>query len=262
MIRLGLCSGACITRDVKGVLALARAARIEGVEWTADAPSHADDLPAASQAMIATLEAGLATVSFATLYRAGVEDSGFARFDALLNVASAMQAPIMRLFARAGVKDGTRSPLAEELRQLGDRAARKGITLCLSLGRGTSLDRYDRAVSLVAAVDHDFVRLAWEDLPGASAKEATAALEEAGALAGLVVARCADRSGTPRPIAGDEGHWLERIRAFRRAAPDPGMSSFLLLASARPEGKAGEDSLIADANALRAIIAEVESSKS
>jgi hypothetical protein len=263
MIRIGLCSGAFITRDIKGVIAVASAARLDAIEWAADAHIGQGDLKAAEAAMMSTLMAGLSTASYATLYQAGSEEGDFARFDALLGVASILQAPIMRLYARGGaqapeegVEDRALAELGSALGRLGDRAAARGITLCLSMGRGTSLDRYDRASRLVAAVGHDFVRLAWEDLPTASARDATAALERAGRFAALVVARCAGRDGIS--VSVDKEAWRERIRAFKRAEADPKMSGFVLLGAARSEGPAGEESLERDATVLRELVAEVE----
>jgi hydroxypyruvate isomerase len=221
MIRLGLCSGTCITRDMQGVIAAAVAARLDAVEWAADLHVGAGDIKAAEEAMIATLMAGLTTASYATLYQAGGEDEGRARFDALLQTAAALQAPNMRIYAYAehqALSETERmKALASELRRLGDRAAQKGVTLCLSMGRGTYLDRYDRAQSLVEATGHNFVRLAWEDLPGARAEGATAALEGVGRLAELLVARCAGRDGSAHRISA-EARRLERSRLARLQA--------------------------------------------
>lgn len=268
MIRLGLCSGACITRDIKNVLAVASAARLDAIEWAADVHVGAEGSRAAEEAMMATLQAGLTTASYATLYRAGSEDGDFSRFDALLKIASLMQAPIMRLFACGNGGPPDKGPAGEAelpaslvsaFARLGDRAAERGITLCLSMSRGTFLDRYDRAARLIAAVDHDFVRLAWEDLPNASAAEATAALKVAGRYAGVVVAKCAGKDGSPNAIAAGSEAWRERIQAYRRFEQDPKMSSFVLLGAARGEGAEGQDSLASDAKALRDLIAEPSS---
>jgi 3-dehydroshikimate dehydratase len=265
MIRLGLCSGACITRDVKGVIAAAHAARLDAVEWAADLHIPAGDLKAAGEAMIATLMAGLTTASFATLYRAGGEDEDYRRFEALLGTAATLQAPIMRIFACANHHQGTEmdklEAQASELRRLGDQAAGKGITLCLSMGRGTCLDDYDRAQRLLEATRHDFVRLAWEDLPGAKAGKATLALEALGGFAGILVARSAGRDGVARPIAAEEEAWRSRLGAFKLTEADPKMGSFVFLGATREEGKAGEESLAADASALRALIEEIEPKK-
>lgn len=265
MIRLGLCSGTCITRDMQGVIAAAVAARLDAVEWAADLHVGAGDIKAAEEAMIATLMAGLTTASYATLYQAGGEDEGRARFDALLQTAAALQAPNMRIYAYAehqALSETERmKALASELRRLGDRAAQKGVTLCLSMGRGTYLDRYDRAQSLVEATGHNFVRLAWEDLPGARAEGATAALEGVGRLAELLVARCAGRDGSAHRISAEAGAWSARLRAFKLAESDPKMGSFVFLGAMREEGKAGAESLAADADALRALVDEIEPRK-
>ena len=120
--------------------------------------------------------------------------------------------------------------------RLGDRAAKKGIMLCISMARGTSLGGYEQIAGLAEAARHEFIRLAWEDLPGSKPAEATAALVSAGRFAGLILARCAGRDGRPRAVAEDEGAWKERLIAFRRVEPDPKMGSFVLLCASRPEG--------------------------
>jgi 3-dehydroshikimate dehydratase len=265
MIRLGLCSGACITRDIKGVISAAQTAGLDAIEWAADLHIPAGDPKKAGEAMIATLMAGLTTASFATLYRAGAADDGYERFEALLGTASSLQAPIMRIFTCAENNRGTEKEgleaLASELRRLGDMAAGKGITLCLSMGRGTCLDDYDRAKRLLEETRHDFVRLAWEDLPGSKADKATQALAALGGLAGILVARSAGRDGSARPIAEEEEAWRSRLGAFKLTEADPKMGSFVFLGATREEGEAGEASLKADANTLRALVGEIEPKK-
>jgi hypothetical protein len=260
MIRLGLCSNFCITSDAKGVIAAAVAARLDVIEWASDVHLGAGEHRAAEELMIATLTAGLTTASYSTLYQAGAEDSGFKRFDALLAIAAILQSPLMRIYAffeRAAVAD-RREDLASELKRLGDRAAVKGITLCLSMGRGTGFDGYERATRLVAEAGHEFVRLAWEDLPTARPEDATRALEGLGGKAGLLIARCSSRDGKPRPLAEEAAAWRMRLGAFKRAEKDAKMSSFVLLGAPRDEGEAGRASLAADAQALRELVAELE----
>lgn len=253
MIRLGLCSGACITRDIASVIATASAAGLDAVEWAADAHVGAGDPKAAEAAMIATLMAGLTIASYSTLYRAGSEDDGFKHFDALLGIASTLQAPLMRMYACAKLPE---DEACSELMSLGDRAAKKGIRLCLSMGRGTGLGDYRQVARLAATIKHDFIRLAWEDLPGCKPGEASAALEGAGSFAAVLVARSAGRDGKPRAIAEELGAWRRRISAFKKAEMDPKMGSFVLLGASRAEGPAGDESLANDVKTLRALIAE------
>jgi hypothetical protein len=265
MIRLGLCSNSCITCDARGVIAAAAAAGLDTVEWASDAHLGAGEHRAAEELMIATLTAGLSTASYSTLYQAGAEDGGFKRFDAFLAIAAILQSPLMRIYAcgERGAEAGAdrQGELASELRRLGDRAAVKGITLCLSMGRGTGFDGYDRAAKLVAETAHDFVRLAWEDLPTARPEEATGALEGLGGQAGLLIARCSSRDGRAKGVAEEAAAWRTRLGAFKRAEKDAKMSRFVLLGSPRSEGEAGAASLAADAAALREIITELEPPK-
>ena len=255
MIRLGLCSGACITRDMPGVISTAVGARLDAVEWEANLHVGVGDLHAAEETMIATLTAGLTTASYASIYRAGSEDAGYKRFAALLATAAVLQAPLLRIYTCSGAEKP--GDFVSELKRLGDLTAKKGITLCLSYGRKTILDDYDKAKSIVEAVGHDFVRLAWEDLPGARSAEASNALKDLGRLAGLVIARCADRGGRTLPVADENDAWRERMGAFKLAEDDPKMSSFVFLGASRAEGKEGEASLSEDAKALRTIIGEI-----
>jgi hypothetical protein len=151
--------------------------------------------------------------------------------------------------------------LVPELRHLGEESAKRGITLCLSMGRGTGFDSYERALNLVEAVGHDFVRLAWEDLPRARPKEATAALDRAGKLAQMVVARCAGPDGISRPTASETQAWRERLTAFKRSESNPKMGRFVLLGAARSGGEEGAASLAADSKTLRDIVDELEPPK-
>jgi hypothetical protein len=262
MIRLGLCSGACITRDIQGVIATALNAGLDAVEWSADVHVALHDLKTAESAMISTLSAGLTTASYASLYRAGSEDAELGRFDEWLGVASVLQSPVMRIYACAQAESGTlvkkAAALTESLLRLGDRAAKKGITICVSMGRGTCLDRYERGLELVASADHDFVRLAWEDLPLTRSEDATAALEDIGKMVGIAIARCVGRDGAQKTVAVDEAAWRSRLRAYKLAEGDPKMSSFVLLGASRAEGPDGDDALAADAAALRALVEELE----
>lgn len=259
MIRLGLCSGACITRDVPEVIKTAARAGLDAIEWETNLHVAAGDLRSAEETMMATLQAGLTTASLASIYGAGGSDEGHKRFGTLLATASAMHAPLLRIYVSASVAE--LRDLASELTVLGDLAAEKGITLCLSFGRKTFLDHYDRARSLLAAVRHDFVKLAWEDLPGTLHAEATTALEDFGRAAGLLVARCAAKDGSALPLAREAEAWRERLRAFKLSEPDPKMGSFVFLGATRAEGQEGEDSLSEDAGSLRSLIEELEPRK-
>jgi 3-dehydroshikimate dehydratase len=255
MIRLGLCSGAFLALETKEIVAAAQKAGLDAIEWAADAHIRPGDLRTAEETMMATLRAGMTIASYASLYRAGSEDEDLKRFEALLDTAFYLYAPNLRIFAppRASALKGTPDGLAGELRRLGDKAAARGITLCLSLGRHSCLDDYPPALALAAEAAHPFVKLAWEDLPDSSRERASAALEKAGGNIALVIARCVDREGRALGIKAGDADWKRRISAFKRSERDPKMGSFALVASA-PD----VESLVSEVSALRGIVKEVE----
>jgi hypothetical protein len=84
-------------------------------------------------------------------------------------------------------------------------------------------------------------------------------LESEGGRVALAIARRGSGVGETRSL--DEGAWRLRVRAIKGAESNPKMSSFLLLGAARQEGDEGAGSLAADADALRALIAEAETAK-
>ncbi len=261
MIRLGLCSGAFLASGADEVIALAKAARLDAMEWAADAHIRPGDTKVAEGVMMATLRADMTLSSYASIYRACSEDKEIPKFKALLATASAMYAPNLRIFAPAAepmrkglLGRGREEVIAGELRRLGDAAAARGVTVCLSLGKNTMLDGYPAALALAARTAHPFVRLALEDLPAAPGKAATAAIEEAGPNAALLIARCVDPDGRAIGIEDSLAEWAKRIAAFKRSEQDPKMGSFVLIGSARDA-----EGLAAEAAALRAIVAEVES---
>ena len=131
----------------------------------------------------------------------------------------------MRMFASRTSQDGA---IVDDLLRLGDRAAKKGIRLCLSMGRGTSLDGYRQVARIAKGVKHDFVRLAWEDLPG-SRRARRAPLSRAPEPSPASWSRARrPRRQAARPRRG-AGAWRRRIAAFKRAEMDPKMGSFVLL---------------------------------
>lgn len=236
------------------IVETAATAGLDAIEWAADAHIRPGDLKTAEETMMATLRAGMTIASYASLYRAGSEDEGHERFKALLETAHYLYAPNLRVFAPPRPPRGAKTAvdLPGKLRALGDLAAARGISLCLSLGRNTLLDDYPAALALVSEARHPFVKLAWEDLPDSRPEGATAALEAAGRDIALVIARCVDRDGRALGIAEGEAAWKRRIASFKLSELDPKMGSFVLIGSSP-----GVEALVAEAAALRAIVKEI-----
>lgn len=233
MIRLGLSSQAFPARSPREVIALALDLGLEGVEWAAESHLAPGNSSEAQALLFETLMARLAIVSFAALYRVDPEKESGLGFQALLDTASSLQAPILRIFAGrtayASAEYAEKFALREELGRLGDLAAKRGITLCLSLSKGTALEDYASATALITELAHPFVRLAWESLPGKAPELGTQAIQGLKAETSLILARSADRRGRAAALDTDCEAWEARLSAFLEGETEPKMSRFVLL---------------------------------
>jgi len=233
MIRVGLSSTALLTRGYRDVIDAAKGAGLDAVEWAGEAHAPLCDSEASQQIMIDTLRAGLTVASWAPLYRLGLSGEHGLRFEALLGASGALQAPCIRVYV--GLPSDSLDSLAAEARRLGDLAAEKGLTLCLSFGRATWLSSYKAAWALLAAVDHPFVRLAWEPLPGVASEESTRALESLAPMTAMLIVRSLGRDGHPARPEIDEAQWRRRLAAFANSGGDPDMSRFALIGAVHPD---------------------------
>lgn len=268
MIRIGLSSTALLSWDYRDVLGVAQAAGFDAIEWAGEMHAPGLDPRQGEDVLMDTLRAGLAVASYAATYRAEAGGEAGLRFEAVLAAAAILQTPIVRIFVggrRAGHRvapeqDASLAALAQEARRLGDLAARKGITVCISPGIGTWADSSEAAAALVAAAGHPFVRMAWEPLPSAPSAAASAALERLGGSVVLIVARNIGRDGLVGCLADEEAEWRRRLAAFKAAEHDPKMNSFVLVGAARGASDPGRvvEGLIEDARFLKSLAAEVE----
>ncbi|HET7839147.1 MAG TPA: hypothetical protein VFL04_05265 [Rectinemataceae bacterium] len=265
MIRIGLSSQALLMRSPAEILSAARSAGAEAREWADGVHVPHDDHKAAEQVMIETLRAGLTTASYSAIHLPEADGGSEARTESVFMAADILQAPNIRLFLGGHPTPrpdpSRRSRLVADARRLGDRAAKSGRTICLSMGSHTFLDRYAEALALTAEIGHPYVRLAWDALPGVNAEEASGALEEAGSSVCLVMARHVERDGIARGLAGEEAQWRRRLAAFKRTELDPKMGLFVFVGAMRDGASGAEGAqacLAEDISLLRRIADELE----
>lgn len=271
MIRLGLTSSAFLTKSPKEVLDLAKGLKLDAVEWGGESHVPHGDSARAAGLLMDTLRAGLTVAAYAPTYRVDRRGESGLGFGPILEVASALHAPLIRVYVGAVERRGAaaelaprhaaaedpadRAALVAELRRLGDLADPRGITICLSLGLRTRLDRYVAARELVDEAAHPFVKAAWEPLPGAEAEAATSSLAEGERGYALLFARRVDREGRPGRLREEPEAWRERLRLFTERAGDKGMGRFVLLGRI---GDEDEERLADDAAFLRELALELE----
>lgn len=221
------------------VLETARESGAAGVEWTDDGFIQPGELERAADAMISTLRAGLTTVSYAATLRAGVH--GRDAFLAALDTARELNAPILRIWS--GPKDSvTDGAFVDEARRLGDEAGSRGVTLCFGMAGGSTLDGVAKAARLLGAVDHPFVKLAWEPCAGRGFDGAMEGFDAASGRIGLVVAKAEDIDGSEdasaEPWRGAEA-WMDYLDAYDEQGGNPDMARYVVLRTACGEGVCG-----------------------
>ncbi len=227
MIHAALSSAAFSGADIQTVLEKVVAAGAQGVEWSADGFLSPGDEAAASEAMLATLKAGLTSVSYASGYRLGAD--GRDAFLAALRSARALNVPILRL----GVAPATRArsrvaAFLSEARALGDQAGAQGLTLCLGLERGTLLDSCAAAAGLMAELDHPFVKVAWEPDPAARFDDV---MDSFAPLAGAVGLMVVSPGGLDGEADARAEEWLQYLDAYDQQGGSPDMSRPVILRS-------------------------------
>ncbi len=228
MIHTALSSSACIGADIHTVLETAAAAGVHGVEWTDDGFVSPGDAAAARDTMMATLRAGLCTVSYATLYRAVAHDRS--AFRAALATARDFNAPMLRLWSaprgESPVSDA--AAFLDEIQYLGDEAGGHGVTLCLGLSRRSVLDSSRTATGIMAGLDHPFVKLTWEPGCGERFDEVMEDFTPLSGRIGLIVVRGEDIS------PGDDGRgeaWLQYLDSFDEQCGNPDMARYVVIKS-------------------------------
>lgn len=224
MIRTALSSSALIGAGIDQVLETATAAGVHGVEWTADGFLEPGDIDAAGTAMMATLRAGLSTVSYATLFRAGLHAR--AAFGKALATARELNAPVLRLWAapRGSFIAADNAAFLDVARSLGDEAGPLGVTLCFGIERTTILDSCKTAAALMSTVDHPFVKLAWEPPDGVPFDDVMEAFSSASGQVGLFSIR-SEVAGRPNE------DWLEFLDLFDEQGGSTDMTRNIVIRS-------------------------------
>ncbi|PKL25061.1 MAG: hypothetical protein CVV47_07190 [Spirochaetae bacterium HGW-Spirochaetae-3] len=237
MIHTALSSSACIGADIHTVLETASAAGVHGVEWTDDGFVSPGDVSAARETMMATLRAGLCTVSYATLYRAVSHDRS--AFRAALATTREFNAPILRLWSshRGDSPAADAAAFLDEIRYLGDEAGEQGVMLCLGLSHRSILDSSRTATGIMAGMDHPFVKLIWEPGSGELFDDAMEDFTLLSGRIGLVVARGEDVApfnggdASSGALDGRAEAWLQYLDSFDEQCGDPDMARYVVIKS-------------------------------
>lgn len=162
MLRPGLVSVTFRKLDVHAVIALARSAGVELIEWGGDVHVPPGDRTIAESVAGQTLAAGLEIAAYGSYFRLGRA----ADFGPVLKTAEWLGVPTVRIWAgslgsQATPPDRFRQ-IARELNDVARQAAHIGKTVSLEFHPGTLTDSAAAALALIAAGDHPAIRTYWQ----------------------------------------------------------------------------------------------------
>jgi sugar phosphate isomerase/epimerase len=230
MIRTALSSTAFIGSTIPQVLETAVASKAQGIEWTDDGFIQPGDSVTAQSAMMATLRAGLSTVSYAVTFRVGSHDPS--AFRAALDTARGLNAPILRLWSSPKSQSSKKkSAFISIARTLGDEVGEQGVTLCFGLASDSLLDTTANAAKLLEAIDHPFVKMAWEPSAGLRFDNNMEEFSSIAGRIGMIVVRSRDLFGMQDGQDEFSERWLQYLDAFDEQGGSPDMARHVVMRS-------------------------------
>lgn len=223
-IRPGLCSVTFRSLEAEEVIGLAAEAGLEVIEWGADVHVPAGDIERAAQVATETEDAGLASCSYGSYFRAGADEP----LTPVLDSAEALGVDRVRIWAgHRGSADASEQHWAEIVARLRDAATEadaRGIGLALEFHSGTLADTAPTALRLLADVDSPALSTYWQPTVGAGVE---AVLGEYRALAAHTTAAHVFSWWPAQerlPLRARDALW-RRFFAEAQAQPAPGIAS-------------------------------------
>ena len=183
MIRPGLCSVTFRELDVDTVVAHARTAGLQCIEWAGDAHVPPRDLDAATHARTLTERAGLAVASYGSyLAFTGTDWDVHVEGQSVIAAARALGAPRIRVWAtRTGSAETSaaeRARTVARIRDFADRAGEHGLEVGLEFHGRTLTDEIGSTLRLLDEVDRADVRSYWQPHRDMPAEEALTTLRQ------------------------------------------------------------------------------------
>jgi len=223
LIYPGLCSITFRDLSVRQIVAATAEAGLAGIEWGGDVHCPHGDVSAATSAALMTRDAGLSVASYGSYYRAGGPAPGKTspEFDAVLDSAMAMEAPMIRVWAGGlgsdtpEADDAHWARVAADTRRIAELAAAAGVRIAFEYHSGSLTDTLTSTLRLLAAVDSDNVGCYWQPPFGSTRTENLTAIKALGdKLANLHVfcwRRAAGDKIDHRPLAEGDEDWLNYL---------------------------------------------------
>ena len=221
-LRPGLCSVTFRDLPAEAVARLAAEAGLAGVEWGGDVHAPPGDVARARRIAAVCGDLGLGVPSYGAYLRC--EDAGEDRLDAALDVAEALGARTLRVWAgRRGSAEADaahRARVAETLAGHVDAAAARGLRVALEWHPNTLTDTREAAMALIAATGRAGLATYWQRRDGQGLADATADLDAIGARLAHVHVFWWTAARERLPLADGAAFW-RALTPRLAAAPGP-----------------------------------------
>ena len=165
---------------VLDIIAACQRAGVAAIEWGGDVHVPHGNVDTARKVGDDTRAAGLEVVCYGSYYRSVSSESEGLGFDMVLASAEALGAPRIRVWAGKGspheYDETARWAVTENLREISERAADRGIAICLEYHRNTLTETVESAVRLLEEVNHPNLRTLWQPTIGLTHEQALKSL--------------------------------------------------------------------------------------
>jgi len=180
MIRSGLVSVTFRPLTPADIVALVVRAGLQGIEWGGDIHVPHGNLDRAREVRRLTEGAGLSVAAYGSYYKAAHSEAAGLAFQAVLDTALALGAPVIRVWAGAAGSATTdaagRRTVAADLQRIAGLAGAAGVRIATEFHGGTLTDTNASTFQLLDEADHPNFYAYWQPAVG---------LDDAACLAGL-----------------------------------------------------------------------------
>lgn len=175
MFKPGLVSITFRQFGVEKIIELVKTAGLKYIEWGGDIHVPHGDVDRAKQVGELTRDAGLEVSAYGSYYKVGHSEDDGLSFDAVLDSAVALKAPVIRVWA--GEKEdheadaAYRTMIADESRRIADMAGQKGVKVAFEYHMRTLTNSGQSCRDLLEATDHPNIYVFWQAIHGIAPAE-------------------------------------------------------------------------------------------
>lgn len=215
MHQSGITSVTFRTLSVEKIMELCEENRLQGIEWGSDVHLLKGEVQKAIQISECCASKELKIYAYATYYKLMQGLDPVSEFGALLEIAVALKAPVIRIWAGRtasfDVDEEFYQQAAKEARILCDMAAEFKIVVAFEYHRKSLTDNASSALKLIRLIDRDNVKLYWQPNPELSLKKNLEELKQVRHVVVQVHAFSWNERNERFPLKKHEKQWLQYL---------------------------------------------------